>query len=384
MRSGSVGWRIGRALFVVVATTAALLVVRRVSRRPGGALELVVGSLVLPVGVGIAGQWLSESPSVTAVAGVVVGVSGAALVVAGALDLFHGVPAGWWALIVPLLVVLLALVLRIVAVPVAATNVPPGSAPPRTTVIAGVAAEPVTITSEGARLAAWWVPPRDGAAVVVVPGAGSTRATVRDQAAVLVRAGYGVLLLDPRGHGASTGTPMDFGWYGETDLSAAVDHLSHLEGVDARRIGVLGMSMGGEQAIGASGLDGRIRAVVAEGATGRTAADNSWLSEEYGFAGVLQEQIDRISFAITDLLTGASPPRTLEESVRRSDAPTLLIAAGGVVDEGLVAERLRGADPGDVDVWVVEGAAHVGGLAAEPREWERRVVAHFAGALTPS
>ena len=51
--------------------------------------------------------------------------------------------------------------------------------------------------------------------------------------------------------------------------------------------------MGGEEAIGASASNDLIRAVVAEGATARTAADKGWLSDEYGLRGVLQEQIER-------------------------------------------------------------------------------------------
>ena len=52
--------------------------------------------------------------------------------------------------------------------------------------------------------------------------------------------------------------------------------------VDDGRIGAVGMSMGGEEAIGAAAADARIRAVVAEGATNRVAADKAWLSDQYG------------------------------------------------------------------------------------------------------
>ena len=56
--------------------------------------------------------------------------------------------------------------------------------------------------------------------------------------------------------------------------------------------------MGGEEAIGAAATDDRIRAVVAEGATGRTAADKAWLSEEYGLAGVVQETMQPESVSV--------------------------------------------------------------------------------------
>ena len=63
---------------------------------------------------------------------------------------------------------------------------------------------------------------------------------------------------------------MLYGWGGENDLSAAVTYLSSRPGVDAGRIGVLGLSMGGEIAITGAALDPRLKAIVAEGATART------------------------------------------------------------------------------------------------------------------
>lgn len=384
VRGGSPGWRVARLAAVAALTTVAVVGVRRAPARARGAVGLVVGLLVLAIGIGIGAQWVVEPPSPTAAAGVVAVLAGGLMAVLGALELFAGVRARWWVLLTPALLVVTLVVVRVVAVPVAATNVPPGAVPARSTQVGGVAVEPVDIASGGARLAGWWVPSRNGAAVVVLPGSGSTREAVRDQAAVLVGAGYGVLLLDPRGHGGSGGTAMDFGWFGEADLEAAVDHVSRRGGVDGGRVGVVGMSMGGEQAIGAAGVDRRIRAVVAEGATGRTAADNSWLSEVHGAGGIVQEQLDRVSFAIADLLTSASPPRTLEESLRRSDAPTLVVAAGEVADEREVALRLHEADPRDVEVWVVEGAGHTGALDVSPRSWRRRVVEHLDRHLAAS
>ena len=52
--------------------------------------------------------------------------------------------------------------------------------------------------------------------------------------------------------------------------------------------------MRGEEAIGAAATDPRIRAAVAEGATGRTAADKAWLSDAYGWRGRLQEGLEHV------------------------------------------------------------------------------------------
>jgi hypothetical protein len=133
--------------------------------------------------------------------------------------------------------------------------------------------------------------------------------------------------------------------------------------------------MGGEEAIGAAADDGRIRAVVAEGATGRTAADKEWLADQYGAAGMVQGWLDRITYAAVVVLTGLGPPRSLEDAVRAADAtPFLLIAGGEVPDETFVAERLQTVAADRVDVWVVPASGHVGGLSTAPDAWRARVV----------
>ena len=147
-------------------------------------------------------------------------------------------------------------------------------------------------TSDGVELSAWWLPSRNGAAVVLKHGAGSTRTATLPQAAVLAGHGYGVLMVDARGHGRSEGRGMDIGWYGDLDTTAAVTFLARQDGVVPSRIGVVGLSMGGEEAIGAAGDEPRIRAVVAEGATGRTAADNEDI-RPHDYASTLERGLDR-------------------------------------------------------------------------------------------
>src|SRR5690606_17900629 len=102
---------------------------------------------------------------------------------------------------------------------------------------------------------AWYVEPANGAVVVLAHGAGSTRSNVLDHAVVLVDHGYGILAVDARGHGDSAGRAMDFGWWGDEDLGAAVDWLAERPEVD--HTAVLGLSMGGEEAIGALAADDR-------------------------------------------------------------------------------------------------------------------------------
>ena len=280
----------------------------------------VLSWIVLSVGLGIGLPRAGDGVAGTtlAVVALVVGVTLVAL--AGTL-LFRAV-RGWARLVVvpwglAVLVGLYSLSIALAAV-----------YPPHTSSDAPIPADATRvemISADGERLAGWYLPSRNGAAVVLRHGAGSTTADVMRHARVLNDAGYGVLATDARGHGGSGGQGMDLGWYGELDIQAAVDALAARRDVDAGRIGVVGLSMGGEEAIGAAGADSRIRAVVAEGATGRTAADKAWLAEEYGVLGRVQGVLDAATYGLVDLLTPADPPPTLEQSIQRfladSDAP---------------------------------------------------------------
>jgi pimeloyl-ACP methyl ester carboxylesterase len=236
-------------------------------------------------------------------------------------------------------------------------------------------------TSDGVRLSGWYIPSTNGAAVVVLHGAGSTRSDALDQAVVLARHGYGVLVFDARGHGRSAGRAMDFGWYGDEDVSAAVSYLQSRPDVHAG-IGALGLSMGGEEALGAAAGDPRIRAVVAEGATNRAPADREWLSDEYGWRGALQEGIDWLTYGVADLLTPAHKPATLRNAAAAvAPRPVLLIAAGAVPDEENADRYIQSGSPRSVQLWVVPDAGHTQGLRVEPGQWEQRVIAFFDSGL---
>jgi dienelactone hydrolase len=311
-------------------------------------------------------------------------VVGLALLLLGLLAAVWGVasvarPArGWRRLVlVPVIALPLLVAVYVVAIPVAVTVVP-RSQPTRTPSQLGITYTDVAVSAtDGVRLAAWLMRP-DGTrgrrpAVVVLHGAGSNRASTLDQAGVLVRHGYVVLALDARGHGASGGRAMDWGWNGDADVGGAVSLLAARPEVDPSRIAVLGLSMGGEEAIGAAAADDRIRAVVAEGATGRSAADYRWLSDVYGWRGTAQEQLLAAQTAIVDVLTRAPRPATLQ-SAARSARPLLLITAGNRPDELHAARRIERAAVSGVTVWNVPGSDHTAGLRTSPAAWEETVV----------
>ncbi len=71
---------------------------------------------------------------------------------------------------------------------------------------------------------------------------------------MLVRHGYGVLLVDARGYDGSDGDPNLFGWSGAKDIDAAVAWLQRRPDVKGGRIGGIGFSVGGEVLLAGSRL----------------------------------------------------------------------------------------------------------------------------------
>ena len=130
----------------------------------------------------------------------------------------------------------------------------------------GVAHEDVTFTtSDGLTLHGWYIPSRNGAAIVDFPGRLGTQAHAR----MLAEHGYGVLLFDRRGEGRSEGGGNMLGWGGDKDIIAAVDWLKRRPDVDPDRIGGIGLSVGGELMLEAAAKDPDLAAVVSDGAGAR-------------------------------------------------------------------------------------------------------------------
>jgi uncharacterized protein len=248
---------------------------------------------------------------------------------------------------------------------------------PATEVDLGGSAEEVTFTTgDGIRIAGSYIPSKNGAAVIAFPGRSGPQAHAR----MLARHGYGVLLFDLRGDGESQGDPNGFGWDSENDVMAAIAYLKQRPDVSPRRIGGLGLSVGGELLIQTAADSHDLRAVVSEGAGSRS------IGEELDRSGadkwLMSFPIAAMISAGTAVFSDSLPPPYLKDLIGQiAPRPVFLIYSTHGVDTEDLNPQYYAAAGEPKTIWQVPGAGHTGGLSARPRQYEQRVIAFFDHAL---
>jgi alpha-beta hydrolase superfamily lysophospholipase len=251
---------------------------------------------------------------------------------------------------------------------------------------------------DGVLLRGWKVRPKNpnGSWVLVFHGVADNRVGVVGQSEFLLRAGYSIVMMDARAHGASGGPIATYGWLERNDTRAIIDALRESElrpclsvplpGSPCRGLAhilALGESMGAGIALQSAGADPRIEAVVAEAsfATLREAS--------YDYAGLRRSPLlGKTLFAPFswtllyrgEKLTGLPVAEVSPvKAVATRPFPVLLIC--DEKDEALPCrhtERIYAAARGPKQIWEVPGAFHTAALGFQPAEFQRRVLDFYA------
>ena len=248
-------------------------------------------------------------------------------------------------------------------------------------------AEDIEFTSrDGTRLSGWFIPAPTGSTpapgIVLSHGWARSRCELLPHAEFLHRAGFAVLMFDYRHRGSSDGDAITMGVEERGDLVAALDAIEARPEVDATRIGVLGMSMGGVIAVVVAAQDPRVRAIVAEGpfATHNTILTRSL--RHYSklplarFAPIVRWMLER-RFGAS--LREVEPIRFIRQFAPR---PIFIIGDEHDAVVGVEDSRVMFDEAGEPKrYWLVEGSDHARGWQCSGAEYERRVVAFFHEAL---
>lgn len=247
---------------------------------------------------------------------------------------------------------------------------------------AGFDYESVTFPArDGLRIAGWYVPSKNGAAVVLSHSFSSNRAMTLRVMAMLAEEGYGVLMIDLRAHGESEGEIFTL-WQAGDDVLGAVDYLQTRPEVDPERIGVWGFSAGAAASVHAAAQSEAIQGVVADGLSWTRFKDARGLYRGPTYQYFL---LDWVQMTATDLFyAGGSHPRALVDDVGLiAPRPLLILVAEDhpFDNEALAAEQYKRIGGESVSVWIVPGAVHGGGWKLQPDAYQRHLLDFFGGAL---
>jgi uncharacterized protein len=229
---------------------------------------------------------------------------------------------------------------------------------------------------DGRRLSAWYVPSRNGAAVLLSHGSGGSRGRVPAHVRMLARHGYGVLALDNPGNGESDGHSNGLGDNAQPAIAAGLAYLEGRPDVDPARIAGFGLSLGGEVLLEAASHDRRLAAVVSDGAARPTDGDEA--RPKGALEGALGWLTMRSVRAVSGMKTS---PSLLPMMPKIAPRPVLLVAGGGFPDEIPASRLYRDAGGATVQLWELPDTGHTAGLRKHPAAYERRTVGFLDRAL---
>jgi len=234
--------------------------------------------------------------------------------------------------------------------------------------------EEVRIDASGDRtLSAWYVPSRNGAAVLLGHGSGGSRERVLEEIRLLARHGYGVLAFDLFGNGESSGHSNGLGDNAQPAVDAALGYLLARPDVDPDRIAAFGSSLGGEVLLEAAAREPRIKAVISDG--GARPEDQTEVMDN-------GSPLLTMGMEVVRGISGTRPaPSLIDLMPRIAPRPVLLIAAGADDAEIPTNRAYRDAGGPTTELYELPEAGHTSGLAAQPREYEARVTAFLERAL---
>ncbi|TVR91738.1 MAG: alpha/beta fold hydrolase [Trueperaceae bacterium] len=237
-----------------------------------------------------------------------------------------------------------------------------------------------------ADLDAWLLPvPGSDVGVVLVHGKDGSKSNTWGDGFVrlaldLQAAGYQVLMLDLRGHGASGDGRYAFGFMERFDVIAGVEHLVEEANVAPGSVGLFGVSMGGASAIYAAALDPRVGAVWSDAAYA-----DVWpiIEQEWPDASGLPMFVLPLVRWTHRLLHGfdLQGVRPVDQVAMLDGLPLMIVhgRSDRLVPVGQ-AQVLASAAPW-AGVWLLEGVGHAGAFDHDPAAYTLRAIEFFDEAL---
>jgi hypothetical protein len=235
---------------------------------------------------------------------------------------------------------------------------------------------------DGALLRGWKVRPRspNGDWVLLFHGVGDSRFGMLPYAEMLVRNGYGVVMMDERAQGKSEGAIATYGWLERTDTRAIADALFSSENVHC--LFALGESLGAAIALQSAAAEPRITGVVAESPfrnLQEVSYDYVGLKRSPLLGKTLLRPVAAVALLAAQIESGI-PVYEISPEHAVAERPFSLLLICGSEDRSIPlrhSQAVYRAASGPKELWVVPGAGHSGALGTAPEEFERRVLAFY-------
>ncbi|KAA3660384.1 MAG: alpha/beta fold hydrolase [Chloroflexi bacterium] len=240
----------------------------------------------------------------------------------------------------------------------------------------GVDYEDVTLsTRDEVDLKGWYIPSRNGAAVLLLHGHSGNRLAVLHQAEALIRAGYGCLMMDLRAHGHSGGRLFARSEVLVSDVLTAVAFLSKRPEVNQAGIGIYGVSDGGLFALQAAAKTVAIRALVVDGVSAATFDD--YPPPQTFLQRTLLYPLQRGYLKLIDWFSKQPPLAANRQLIPQiAPRPIFFISTGNNVERRMVHTFHDEAGP-PKSLWEIPEARHASGWLSHPELYDENLVRFF-------
>ena len=231
------------------------------------------------------------------------------------------------------------------------------------------------------KIAGWWIPPRErtGKCVVALHGYGDAKVGAIAWAPTFHSLGYGVLAIDLRAHGESSGVHSTAGFWERHDVGDVINQFRAVRPAETQSVILFGVSLGAAVAAAAAVQRDDIDAVILESPYADYRSAIAAHAEILGQpAGFLQE----VGVRLAEWMSGADFDAVRPvDIIPKIPCPLMIVQAG---DDPFVppadAKRIEAAAasrPAELQTvyWHVPGAPHVQALAKDVAGYRRKVEA---------
>jgi fermentation-respiration switch protein FrsA (DUF1100 family) len=231
-------------------------------------------------------------------------------------------------------------------------------------------------TADGLTLSGWYIPPKNGAVIILIHSYYSDRRQTLPVAEMLYKHGYGLLTYDQRASGESDGSTRSLGTLDVPDVYEAIRWLITRQ--KNLKIGAYGCSMGAAIAIGGAVNAPEIRALAVDAPSQLLWNENL---PQFSPRDPFSRPIIALYYQFILLRVQALPVTSTDEAVKNYGGRPILFISTGQSGELSAMNAYFKAALGPKEYWNIPDAKHCDGPNSHPEEYQQHLVNFFNSAL---